>query len=137
MRYPIRLAFAYVVAAATASVQPLRAQEWPDRPVRIIMPYAPGGAGDAIARPWAEKLTQAFNQQFVVENRAPMGTPPEVVEKLNKQVVAIARTDDMKARMRALSVAVPVQTPEELGRHLVEDISRNLEVIKAANIKLD
>jgi tripartite-type tricarboxylate transporter receptor subunit TctC len=43
----------------------------------------------------------------------------------------------MKAKMRAISVAVPAQTPEQLGRHLKEDIARNLEVIKAANIKID
>ena len=45
------------------------AQSWPDKPVKIIVPYAPGGASDLIARPWADKLTQAFGQQFVVENR--------------------------------------------------------------------
>jgi tripartite-type tricarboxylate transporter receptor subunit TctC len=50
-----------------------RAATWPDRPVKLIVPYAPGGATDLIARPWAEKLTQAFNQQFVVENRGGAG----------------------------------------------------------------
>jgi tripartite-type tricarboxylate transporter receptor subunit TctC len=46
-----------------------QAQSWPDKPVRIILPYAPGGATDQIGRPWADKLTQAFGQQFVIENR--------------------------------------------------------------------
>lgn len=46
-----------------------QAQSWPARPVRLIVPYAPGGATDAVARPWADKLSQAFGQQFVVENR--------------------------------------------------------------------
>ena len=64
----LRLA-AGVAAIAFASLSICQAQTWPDRPVKIIMPYAPGGAGDAIARPWAEKLTQAFGQTFVVENR--------------------------------------------------------------------
>lgn len=45
------------------------ADPWPTRPVKLIVPYAPGGAGDTIARPWAERLGQAFNQTFVVENR--------------------------------------------------------------------
>ena len=47
----------------------VQAQTWPARPVKLIVPYAPGGATDAVARPWADKLGQAFGQQFVVENR--------------------------------------------------------------------
>src|SRR5262245_2979922 len=44
-------------------------QSWPERPVKLILPYAPGGATDLIGRPWADKLSQAFGQQFVIENR--------------------------------------------------------------------
>ena len=62
-------ATAYLLASLAFFGGPASAQGWPDRPVRIIMPYAPGGAGDAIARPWAEVLTKHFTQQFVVENR--------------------------------------------------------------------
>jgi tripartite-type tricarboxylate transporter receptor subunit TctC len=48
----------------------LRAQTaWPERPVKIIVPFAAGGATDLVARPWAEWLGKAFNQQFVIENR--------------------------------------------------------------------
>jgi len=42
---------------------------WPDRPIKLILPYAPGGATDLIARPWAERLSQALGQQVVIENR--------------------------------------------------------------------
>jgi tripartite-type tricarboxylate transporter receptor subunit TctC len=45
------------------------AQTWPTRPIKVIVPYAPGGATDAVARPWADKLGQIFGQQFVIENR--------------------------------------------------------------------
>jgi tripartite-type tricarboxylate transporter receptor subunit TctC len=298
------------------------ASGWPEKPVKIILPYAPGGATDAIARPWAEKLSEAFGQQFVIENRggasgmigveaavksapdgytflltpnsaiaiipslrkapydatkqlepvarvgdiiggfvvhpsvgvktlkeliayakqnpgklsfgsaglgtsthlrlemlklragidilhvpyrgsadaltdvlagnvhmmneivvyphvkagklvllainhstrhpefpdiptlreagienadvpiwfamfAPSGTPKETIAKLNAKVVEISKTDDMKTKMKAISVAVPAQTPEELGRHLRDDIMLNLEVIKAANVKIE
>lgn len=59
------------IAAALALTGPILAQgtTWPDRPVKIIVPYAAGGATDAIARPWAEELSKAFGQQFVIENR--------------------------------------------------------------------
>ena len=42
---------------------------WPDRPVKIIVPFGAGGATDLVARPWADVLGKAFNQQFVIENR--------------------------------------------------------------------
>ena len=60
-------------SAAVAMATPLRAtaqvQAWPDKPVKIIVPFAPGGSTDLLSRPWAEKLTQAFGQPFVIENR--------------------------------------------------------------------
>jgi tripartite-type tricarboxylate transporter receptor subunit TctC len=63
-----------VGSAATSLVPPLigsaRAQNaWPTKPVKLIVPYAPGGASDFMARPWAEKLTQAFGEPFVIDNR--------------------------------------------------------------------
>jgi tripartite-type tricarboxylate transporter receptor subunit TctC len=50
---------------ATAS----QAQEWPQRPVRILVPYAAGGNSDSMARLAAQRLSEAFGQQFVIENR--------------------------------------------------------------------
>jgi tripartite-type tricarboxylate transporter receptor subunit TctC len=47
------------------------AQEWPGaKPVRIIVPFAPGGSSDQLARILAPELTATFRQQFIVENRA-------------------------------------------------------------------
>lgn len=42
---------------------------WPTKPVKLILPYAPGGATDFIGRPWADKLGQALGHPFVVDNR--------------------------------------------------------------------
>ncbi|HEX6610719.1 MAG TPA: tripartite tricarboxylate transporter substrate binding protein [Hyphomicrobiaceae bacterium] len=58
-----------VLLAVSAFIGGVQAQTWPTRPVKMIVPYAPGGATDAVARPWADRLGQAFGQQFVVENR--------------------------------------------------------------------
>jgi tripartite-type tricarboxylate transporter receptor subunit TctC len=46
------------------------AQEYPNRPVRLLVGYAPGGGMDTIARTVSPKLSGALNQQFIVENRA-------------------------------------------------------------------
>ncbi len=58
-----------VLAAGAAQPALAQSTSWPDRPVKVIVPYAAGGASDAIARPWCEEFTKAFGQQFVVENR--------------------------------------------------------------------
>jgi tripartite-type tricarboxylate transporter receptor subunit TctC len=42
---------------------------WPNRPVKVIVPFAAGGGTDVVARPWCDKLSQIFGQQFVIENR--------------------------------------------------------------------
>ncbi|HEY4171249.1 MAG TPA: tripartite tricarboxylate transporter substrate binding protein [Reyranella sp.] len=46
-----------------------RAGDWPDHPVRIVVPYAPGGPVDLVARLVSEKLGAKFGQSFVVENK--------------------------------------------------------------------
>ena len=58
------------IGSVVGVAAPAQAQgTWPDKPVKVIVPYAPGGATDAIARPWVDELSRAFNQQFVIENR--------------------------------------------------------------------
>ena len=50
-----------------------RAQAWPNRPVRIIVPFPPGGGGDTIARIVGAKLTEIWGQQIIVENKGGAG----------------------------------------------------------------
>jgi tripartite-type tricarboxylate transporter receptor subunit TctC len=55
--------------ALTAPAMAAAAQAWPQRPVRLIIPYPPGGAGDIVGRMLANSLSAAFGQQVVVDNR--------------------------------------------------------------------
>jgi tripartite-type tricarboxylate transporter receptor subunit TctC len=59
---------------AVAGVLPVRAQEYPVKPVRLIVPNPPGGGNDVVARIFGQKLSEALGQQFVVENRGGAGT---------------------------------------------------------------
>ena len=45
------------------------ADEWPSRPVKIVVAFAPGGSADQFGRLMAAELSAAFKQQFFVENR--------------------------------------------------------------------
>jgi tripartite-type tricarboxylate transporter receptor subunit TctC len=69
-RRSILAAAAGASASLLAGTRPGFAQgAWPTKPVKLILPYAPGGATDLIGRPWADKLTQAFGHPFVIDNK--------------------------------------------------------------------
>jgi tripartite-type tricarboxylate transporter receptor subunit TctC len=63
-------AAAFLGALAMVSVPACEAQEWPAKPVKIVVPFSAGGSSDQLARLHALELSAAFKQQFYVENRA-------------------------------------------------------------------
>ena len=69
LRRTLLLASISLLGAGLTSETMAQSGGWPDKLVRIVVPFAPGGATDQTARVWADKLSQAFGQQFVVENR--------------------------------------------------------------------
>ena len=75
------------------------AAEWPVRPVRVVVPFAPGGATDVVARLVSPRLSEEFGQQFVVDNRAGAGGT------IGTEIVARANPDGYTINIGASSYA--------------------------------
>ncbi len=93
-----------------------RAETFPDKPIRFVVPYAPGGATDTSARIAAEYLTNKFGQQVLVENKPGGGTI------IATEIVAKAKPDGYTL----LLAAAPVATNSSFGLKLPYDPVKDL-----------
>ena len=96
-----------LLGTLTAPASLASAQAWPDRPVKIIVPFGAGGSGDTLARVVADHLSATFKQQFVVENRTGAGG------MIGTQAIATAPPDGYTIGITNLSTLalVPVINP--------------------------
>lgn len=84
----LTLVTACTASTAFAQARPAAdAGSYPERPVRVVVPYAPGGSSDAVARILSQKLTESLGQQFVIDNR------PGAAGSLGREVVVRASPD--------------------------------------------
>jgi tripartite-type tricarboxylate transporter receptor subunit TctC len=73
MKSHVRFIFTLLLAASGGSGLPGYAQQYPSKPVRVLIPFPPGGPTDIIGRMVADTLTKAYGVQFVPDNRAGAG----------------------------------------------------------------
>ncbi|MWR82043.1 tripartite tricarboxylate transporter substrate binding protein, partial [Escherichia coli] len=66
-----RIARVVAIAVAGLSIHPgaIAADAWPAKPIKVIVPYTPGGSTDTVARVVFEKVSQSLGQPIVIENK--------------------------------------------------------------------
>jgi tripartite-type tricarboxylate transporter receptor subunit TctC len=93
-----------------------RAQAYPSRPVRIVVPFAAGGATDIIARLIGQWLSERLGQQFVIENRPGAGS------NIGTEVVVNAPSDGYTLLLVGASSAINATLYEKLNFNFLRDI---------------
>lgn len=104
------------VAAVAVLPRPGRAQAFPNRPVRFVVPYAPGGSTDTSARLAAARLSAILGQQVIVDNRPGGGTiiGTEIVAKSKPDGYTILLTPGALAVNAAFGIKLPYDVDKDL-----------------------
>ena len=124
MRLPVHcLALAALLAAASAA-----AQNYPVRPVRVIVPFAAGGNTDITARAIGARLSDVFGQQIVVENR------PGGATNIGTELVAKAPPDGYTILMGGATNAINMSTQAKPPYDTLRDFAPVILCVKGANV---
>jgi tripartite-type tricarboxylate transporter receptor subunit TctC len=113
--------FAFTTGAAAQA-------KYPERPVRIIVPFASGGATDVIARTVAQSLQEAFGQSFVVENRPGAGS------NLGAAVVARSEPDGHTLLLASSAIIAAPALYRNLSYDIFKDLAPVAELFGSPNI---
>jgi tripartite-type tricarboxylate transporter receptor subunit TctC len=110
-------------------------QEWPARPIRIVVPYSAGGSGDIVAREIAQKLTEFLGRSVVVENRpgASGNIGTEHVAKSEPDGYTLLMASDIQF---AISPNFASKLPYEVKEFEPVSLVANLDLVVAAHPSL-
>src|SRR6266436_8043513 len=99
------------------------AQAYPTRPVRVIVPFAPAGDTDLVARLMGQWLSERLGQQFVIENRPGAGT------NIGTEAVARAAADGYTLLLASPPAAINATLYEKLNFNFLRDVAPVAAVI--------
>ncbi|HEY2532644.1 MAG TPA: tripartite tricarboxylate transporter substrate binding protein [Xanthobacteraceae bacterium] len=110
-------AAALLTAAAAASAQIVSAQDWPSKPIRVIVPYTPGSATDIVPRTVLEQVSGTIGEPIIVENRPGGGST------IGADAVARAVPDGYTLLVHSNAIVTTVAIQAEVGYDPVRDFS--------------
>ena len=121
---------ARLLAALLACLVPCTpgAQNYPVKPIRIVVPFAPGGPNDILARVIGQKLTEAWGQQSIVENRPGGGTV------IGTEAVAKSPPDGHNLLMVSTSHTTNPTLVRKLPFDTLRDLAPVILVASSANV---
>ena len=130
MKLPRRdfLHLAAGVVALPAVSRMARAQAYPSRPVRWIVPFAPGGGSDIIARLMGQWLSERLGQQFIIENR------PGAASNIATEAVVRAPADGYTLLQCGTPNAINATLYEKLNFNFIRDIAPVASIGREANV---
>ena len=120
-----------VLAAMTlglAAFDNASAQKWPEKPVRIVTPFAPGGGTDVFGRILAQRLSEVYSQQFIVENRPGAGST------LGTEYVAKAPPDGYTLLMTSASFSFNPGLYSKLRYDSIRDFTAVSQVVRVPHV---
>lgn len=116
-----------VAAALAAAVPVLHAADYPTKPVRLVVPFSPGGGNDIAARFVAQRLTEAFNHTAVVDNRPGAGST------LGTDLVAKAAPDGYTLLVTHNAIAINPTLYSKLPFDTMRDFQQVIEIGATTN----
>jgi tripartite-type tricarboxylate transporter receptor subunit TctC len=112
-------------AALPALSRIARAQNYPTKPVRVIVPFAPGGSTDIVARLMGQRLSERLGQPFIIESRPGAGT------NIGTEAVVRAPPDGYTLILVGPPVAINATLYEKLNFNFMRDIAPVASIIRA------
>ena len=130
MKLPRRQFLHLAAGAAALPLAPhiARAQAYPSRPVRLIVPFAPAGTTDIAARLMGQWLSERLGQQFVIENR------PGASTTIGTEVVVRAPADGYTLLLATPSSAINATLFEKLSYNFLRDIVPIAGIFRVPNV---
>src|ERR1019366_7318107 len=121
----IRISLAAIIALAAASGAFAQADAYPNKPVRWVIPFQPGGGTDMVARPIAAKLTDRLGQQILYDNRGGGGGV------IAGEIVANANPDGYTLLVAAVAVMAVTGSLQKMTFDPIRDF---IPITKFANV---